>query len=74
MRSFLSPAAINMREEIDELNNLIAEAFFELGELHQELAQDPNNEHIKAAIEMIRDINREQIREAKRLEDSFVSY
>lgn len=59
-----------IREQLNELNHLISEAFLELGELHSELSQDPDNEYIKTAISMVREINRNQINQARALENT----
>ena len=66
----ISPYAQQTRDRIQELNHLISEAFLELGDLHKELAEDPDNEYIKEAIRVVREINRNQINEAKALENS----
>jgi hypothetical protein len=69
----LSPLAIETQERIQELNHLIYEGWLELGELHQELASKPNNQDIQDTIRMIKDITRNNINEAKRLENSLAN-
>ena len=47
-------------ELIESTKFLIIEANKEISELRKELKDNPNNEFIKAAIELIQEINRDQ--------------
>jgi len=49
-----------IEEMIESTRILIIEANKEIAELKKELKTDPENEFIKAAIEMVREINRDQ--------------
>jgi hypothetical protein len=47
-------------EMIESTKILIVEANKEISDLRKELRADPDNEFIKAAIEMVQEINRDQ--------------
>ena len=64
---------LETKERIDELNNLVSEGWLEVSDLYKELAASPDNPYIKIAIEEVKRITRDNIKEAKLLENELAN-